>query len=464
MWSRQDSRITEIYELLESGLEAKALARLKALEADAQSYSLELNLRLASLCTLFAERGLKSAQHYLSAVKTSRPLFIALSAETRALQSQVRQSQNQAESSLKLLKRVIESNDALTCYHGARALMLLGESRRAQKVLETFSPNKLPVCFQWRYWSLVGELLAQRSQFKKAIQAFDTSLNLAPDPNKPLERFSIAELWLHMSRPDEALRVLGDEVPTLDDLAELVRGFYLFGVAKRQLGQLHEALSFLQRARVLAQDVGELPFELLQELARLHAALGQVDEALATYGSALDSVPAANRSALEHEYARALKDFGHFNDAETALRNVLAEARYSHRAAASAELAEVSYFLGKFSRVKPLAEYAIRGGVVGPACLSLGRVALEYFHLEEAEAWLEQAASASATGEPLWLSAQLLLTETFAHKVDTQPERLKNYAERALSYLPAQDPWIATLESYVARADKILAGQSRIVN
>lgn len=464
MWSRQDSRLTEVYNLLESGLEAEALARLQKLAADAAGYSLELNLRLASLSTLFAERGLKSAQHYLSAVKTSRPLFIALSAETKALQSQVGQSQNQAGSSLKLLKRALESNDVLTRYHGARALSLSGDNRRAQEVLETLHPSRLPICFRWRYWSLLGELLAQRSQFKKAIQAFEQSLNLAPETNKPLERFSMAELWLHLSRPDEALKVLGDEVPTLDDLAELVRGFYLFGVAKRQLGQLHEALGFLQRAKALAQEVGELPFELLQEVARLHAALGQVEEALATYKSALDSVPAVNRSALEHEYARALKDFGHFNDAETALRSVLSEARYPHRAAASAELAEVSYFLGKFNRVKPLAEYAIRGGVVGPACLSLGRVALEYFHLEEAEAWLEQAASASAKGEPLWLSAQLLLAETFAHKADTQPERLKDYAERALGYLPAQDPWIATLESYIARADKILAGQSRIVN
>ena len=463
MWSRQDSRLTKLYALLESGREAQALAVLEQLAPNAEQYLPDLNLRLASLCTLFEDKGVKLAKTYLKQVRSGtdafrQPLFITLNAELMASQGDLDKPLKKA------LERALNSANSLTRYHGARAQFFCKDARGAQQTLQALNPAKLPVHLQWRYWNFMGELLICRKQMMRAVKAYQKSLDIAPEPQKPLQTFSIAEVWLHVSRPDEALDILGDEVPPVLELAETVRGFYLLGVTHRQLGHLTDALAHFQRAQALAQEAGESPFELLQESARLHVALGNMDKALDTYQDALESVPARNRVHLQHEYARALKDFGRFDTAELALRDVLAEARYPRRAEASAELAEVSYFLGKFNRVKPLAEYAIKGGVVGSACLSMGRVALEYFHLDEAESWLEQAASASEKGDSLWLSAQLLLAETFAHKADEFPERLKDYAERALAYLPEQDPWISTLEGYIDRANEILAGQPRMVN
>lgn len=462
MWSRQDSRLTKLYGLLESGRDAEALAYLEELAPNVEQHLPDLNLRLASLCTLFEDKSVDLAKTYLKQVRSGtdafrQPLFITLNAELMAAQGDLSKPLKRA------LEQALNSTNPLTRYHGARAQFFCKDARGAQQTLQAVNPAKLPTHLRWRYWAFMGELLVCRKQMMRAVKAYQKSLGSAPEPQKSLQRFSIAEVWLHVSRPDEALSILANEAPSVLELAQSVRGFYLLGVAHRQLGHLTDALAHLQRAQTLAQEVGESPFELLQELARLYVALGNTDKALDTYQDALERVPALNRVHLQHEYARALKEFGRFDTAELALRDVLAEARYPKRAQASAELAEVSYFLGKFNRVKPLAEYAIKGGVIGPACLSLGRVALEYFHLDEAESWLEQAASASEKGDSLWLSAQLLLAETFAHKAD-DPERLKDYAERALAYLPEQDPWKATLEGYVERANEILADQPRIVN
>lgn len=463
MWSRQPFLDT-LCDLLAAGRQAEVLKRLEEGVLDAASSSSELNLQLASLCTLYAERGLEPARLYLSQVQSAdaralqRPLFIALNAELAALRGLLASPLKDA------LDVAAQANDNLTLYHAAHALLLAGDVKRSRDAALQISLERLPKHLQWRSWSLRAELAERMGEGTNALKAYRLALKHAPETDKPLIRFALAESWLQLNRPDEALAVLGDDVPSTLEPAERVRGHYLIGVAQRQSGDAARALPQLRLAEALAAELGEHPPELLQELARSQAASGQLDAALASYRTALAHTEDARRPYLQHEFTRLLRDLGQLDEAETVLRDLLSQARYPHRAEASAELAEVSYFLGKFARVKPLAEYAIKGGVVGPACLALGRVALEYFHLEEAEAWLEQASGASSQGEPLWLSAQLLLAETFAHKLDAQPERLKQYAERALVHLSPQDPWTVTLERYIEQADEVLASQKKIVN
>ena len=159
-----------------------------------------------------------------------------------------------------------------------------------------------------------------------------------------------------------------------------------------------------------------------------------------------------------------LREAEQFEEAARALKRVVRQARYTNRAQAFADLAEVTYLLGNFDQVKPLAQFALKGGVVAPACLSLGRVALEYFRLDEAESWFEQAISASTEGEMDWLSAELLLIETFAQRIADAPEKLISHAERALKYLHPQDDWVATLNEHVSSAKEQLEAKPRLLN
>ena len=446
---------------VQHGRHDEALRSIQSLSADAAAYSADINLQLASLATLYRAKGLEPALRCVAAAERARAeggvLYQALKGQLDALNGKP------GSAVRKQVKTALASAEPLAVFHAASALVIAGDVRRVARTLAQLDPNALPAHLEWRFWSLRGEMAVQQRRFEEAVSHFEAATRGAPETDRTPLQFALAECWLHLSRPDEALTALGDSLPPLEELDQQVRGHYLLGVTQRQLANYDSAFKHLQRAASMAESHG-VPFELLQELARYYAETGEPENAVSYYDRAVKTAPAPHKPYIRHEYGRVLKDYDYFSEAQTILKQVLAQTRYPQRPEVSAELAEINYYLGKFNRVEPLAQFALRGGVTASACLSLGRVALEYFRLDESESWLEQCVSASTPGDRSWLTAQLLLVETFAHQLDTCPEKLKYHAEQALKYLHPNDDWVVTLNGYLASADKALKGQARVVN
>ena len=428
---------------------ALAILQLEQPKTDQQA------LALASIFALYGEEGVEGGLHCLNGCDKESDLFFALKAEFLAIEDSSKPPVKD------MLAKAKKTKDALSLFHFARAQYLLKAFRPAQRLMKKLNQEDLPPHLAWRYWSLKGEISAQLGKAQDAAAAFEKALDLAHDRDKPSERLSLAECWLRMGYPERCLNEI-DKGEAYAKQGHIVRDAYLRGVAQRQLSNYKLAFEHLQKAYTLAE--ANLPFELFLELARLFADTEQFQKAFENYECALNSSPDGYENYVLHEYARVLREAEQFEEAARALKRVVRQARYTNRAQAFADLAEVTYLLGNFDQVKPLAQFALKGGVVAPACLSLGRVALEYFRLDEAESWFEQAISASTEGEMDWLSAELLLIETFAQRIADAPEKLISHAERALKYLHPQDDWVATLNEHVSSAKEQLEAKPRLLN
>jgi tetratricopeptide (TPR) repeat protein len=434
----------------------------RLVEKNKENKLASFHVQLAALFALYGENGLEAGRACLDTAARHEaenlPLYQAVTLEFAAVEG------GSAQTIRKGISSILTAGDPLAKFHAARALYLIGSYRRAASVLRELAPSTLPHYLQWRRWSLLGESYAQQAKFEEAIEAYHHAIKYSARQDKHLETLSLAECYLRTGRPDLALAALDEQAAEpIDDLLQTVRRHYLRGVAQRQIGNHALAFVSMHKAYTLAAEHGSLPFELLLELARLFAETDQLERALSNYECALNVVPAEQVVSVMHEYAHVLADAERYEEAAAALKMVASDARYHRRAEAFADLAEVSYMLGQFDKVGPLAKFALKGGIITPACLCLGRVALEYFHLDEAEAWFEQAISASTEGDSEWLTAQLLLAETFSQKADA-PSRLIHHAELALKYLHPNDDWTATLRSYLETARTQLSGKAREVN
>src|SRR5690606_36066185 len=145
--------------------------------------------------------------------------------------------------------------------------------------------------------------------------------------------------------------------------------------------------------------------------AQALSALRRYPEALAAYQWALAKAPAEHRAYTQHEAAYAMIECDRLLQADEMLTAVVSDPSYPHRADALADLADVRLRSGEFESAQVVAEQALELGATAPACLTMGNIAYEYYRLEEAASWFEQAISASQAGDPYWVSAQQLLAD-----------------------------------------------------
>jgi tetratricopeptide (TPR) repeat protein len=423
-----------------------------------------LKLHLTAVYALYRERGLDGALLCLSEavqaspIITKTPLYQALAWELAACQGETLSRVRQGVAS------ALHSAQPLAQFHAASALVLAGGFRRATRVLQMLTG--LPEHLEWRRWSLLAEAHAKHGDWEKARDFYTKSVHLCKGSDIQGELLSLAEALLRLHMPQEALSILktlqlGDELLS-DDLR--VRKLYLQGLTSVMLGQPKTGLEFFLSSYTLATQNNRVLFDLLFQLARAFAACEQYHQAARTYEQALEKATSELRPFVLHSYGVTLAEIHQFSQAKGILETVVADTYYPHRDAARADLAEVYIQLHDFVKAHALATQALSGSESAAACLCLGKIALEYFHTEEAVSWFERAISDAHEGDDVWIAAHVLLADTLAQDQFSTPQRIHDHAQKALRYLPTYDDWATILKSYVAKAEQHFGGSARLLN
>jgi tetratricopeptide (TPR) repeat protein len=423
-----------------------------------------LKLHLAAVYALYRERGLDGALLCLSeAVQvsptiTQSPLYQALAWELAACQGETLSRVRQGVTS------VLHSGQSLAQFHAASALIIAGGFRRAARVLQMLSG--LPEHLEWRRWSLLAEAHGKHGDWEKARDFYAKSVHLCRGGDIQGELLSLTEALLRLHKPQEALNLLKTLQLTDDLLSDdlRVRKNYLQGLTSVMLGQTKTALEFFLNSYTLAAQSNQVSFDLLFQLARAFAACEQFHQAARTYEQALAKATPDLRPFVLHSYGVTLAEIHQFAQARGILESVVAEAHYPHRDAAQADLAEIYIQLHDLVKAHALATQALSGSESAAACLCLGKVALEYFHTEEAVSWFERAIADAHEGDDVWIAAHVLLADTLAQNQFSTPQRIHDYAQKALRYLPNYDDWVTILRGYVVRAEQQFGGSVRLLN
>lgn len=354
--------------------------------------------------------------------------------------------------------------DPFALYHAASALFAIRAYRRTVRLLKKIEPLSLPDYLRWRYWSLLGKSCSASDRLDEAADAFRCSVALSVGEEKHRERLNLAGTLLELHRPERALSLLQTtDVSTLEPGEQLLR-IYFEGRAQLLLGNPNLALEHLQRASALEDDAGQPSYTYKLALAQCYGALGRFPQAISSYLQAADLAPKKQRTWTLHEYALLLIEADRLESARDLLHETLRAEGYAYRAEVYADLAEVEYKLANLGDAAEHAQRALDLGAVGSACLTLGSIAYEYYHLDEAVGWFEQAVASCREGETDWLHAQQMLADIFVQQGFVRPERIVFHAELALRYLHESDEWALILRNYVLQARTLLGGHSRRFN
>jgi tetratricopeptide (TPR) repeat protein len=374
------------------------------------------------------------------------------------------------------VRQVPSGTDAIAGYHAASALLAAGAPKSAAKRLTQLDDEVLPAYLVWRRSSLLGQCREALGDWSGAAQAFARAVELAPEAECEPERLSLAGALLELGEADEALRELArvDESALRSDERVMLR--YLSGRAQLEHGNPNLALGLLREAAALAAgdpgtDGGAAPgtdpiqtFQTALALAQTYVALNRFDDASRWFAQALGAAPAEDRPYVQHEAAYALIESEQLAAAEEMLAEVVSDPTYPHRADALADLADTRLKMGEFDAAEVLAQQALDMGATAAACLCLGNVAYEYFRLDDAIRWFEQAVSASQPGDPVWVGAQQLLADACAWRGDRMAERVLTHARLALEHTDPSSEWYLPLRRHVAAAQRALGGNDRLLN
>lgn len=421
------------------------------------------HLHLAAADALYGNEGVDSGLRALRRAAEAdptlvrNPLYRALHWEFRALHgapvAEVRRGTG----------GILAEGDPVASYHAASALWLAGSARQARRVLEATRADDLPTYLRWRRASLLGHVLDDAGEFEAAALAFAEALSTATEPERETVRVHLAGALLELGRMPELLILLadlGEEDVSPEDFGWARQ---LQGRAELELGNPGRALELLAEAERRSTDP-VARFGAVHAAAQALMVQGRHAEAADRLGEVLADAPGPERAFALHERAIALLEADRAEEAEEGLEELLLDPDYPHHGDATADLAEVRLRRGDLAAAKETAVRALELGAVGPACLALGTIAFEYFDLDEAVGWLEQAVSATAAGDPAWLAAQQLLADVFAQKGSAAAERLLIHARLALAHTEAGSEWTRPLQDHVRQARRWLGGYDRLLN
>jgi len=425
----------------------------------------QLMLQLAAVYALYGSDGLSDGLiclHEAAGIKpsiTHTPLYRALHWEFAAYRGDAPDDVRAGAIA------AAEAGNPLASYHAASALVAISDWGEAGQVLLRLEPQALPEYLVWRRWSLLAQSYERTGAWREAAEAYEQAASLSSSSDRQGELLNLAASWLEAGEPQEALSALAnvDDQLLVDDVDRAVR-CYLEGRTQLALDNPNLALELFLEAARFEEQSQEQSYGLALALAQTYAILGDYEAAFAMYPRALALAASEQRAFAAHEYAFALLEADRPLEAREALHEAAQDARYSHRADLFADLAGLEYRLGNFAEAEEHARRALALGAEAPACLTLGQIALEYYRLEEAIAWLEQAVGASREGEADWLQAQQLLCDCYVQEGYQRPEAVLRHAEAALAYLPPGDEWALTIEQYRQTALTQLGGQKRIFN
>jgi tetratricopeptide (TPR) repeat protein len=351
----------------------------------------------------------------------------------------------------------------IAAYHVAAALLTVGSAKSALRRLEALDPASLPTYLAWRHASLVGQANEELEEWAVAAEAYASAAAAAPAPEREPERLAYASCLLELGRAGEVLAVLEDvDQDALDD-ADRATMRYVEGRAHLDAGNPNHALALFLEARALDDDAAP-GFSLAYATGQALVALQRYDAAVAALSEAIEAAPADHRAFAQHEAAIALLESERFDEAEALLEAVVSDPQYPHRGEALADLADVRLRVGDFDVAQAHAEQALELGATAPACLVLGGLAFEYFHLDDAVRWYEQALAASQTGDPSWVAAHQMLADVHAQRGEHAAERVLVHAAAALEHTEAGSEWRIPLERHVAWARALLGGHDRVLN
>ena len=421
------------------------------------------HLHLAAADALYGHDGVDSGLRALRSAAEAdpalvrHPLYRALHWEFRALHgapvAEVRRG----------TRGIADEDDPVAAYHAASALWSAGSVRQARRALDALAPDDLPTYLRWRRASLLGHVLTEAGEHEAAALAFAQAYSAATEPERETVRIHLAAALLELGRMPELLILLAD----LDDDAvtpeDLGWARQLQGRAELELGNPGRALTLLAEAERRSEDPVQR-FGVVHASAQALMAQGRYGEAAARLEAVLAHAPGPERPFALHELAVALLEDEASEEAEACLEELLLDPDYPNHGDATADLAEVRLRRGDLSAARETALRALELGAVGPACLALGTIAFEYFDLDEAVGWLEQAASATAPGDPTWLAAQQLLADVFVQQGPTAAERLLTHARLALAHSDSGSEWSRPLQAYVRQARRWMGGYDRLLN
>ena len=344
-------------------------------------------------------------------------------------------------------------------FHAAATMLYVGDAKGALRRLQPLVD--VPDHLRWRRWSLIGQAHEEGGDLSAAAAAYEAAIEAAPAVDRATERLALASCLLDLDRPKEVLAIADAiDVDALEpyDAAELRT---LTGRAHLDLDNPNQALALLAAARALDPEPN---FTTIFALAQAQAALRRYDAAQETLAEALALAPAQHRSYVLHELAWVLQERDEPDRAAEVLADVVADESYPSRAIALSELADVHLRTGDVDRARMTAEQALEAGAVAPACLVLGALALEYYHLDEAVRHYEQALAASTPGDPNWLAAHQFLADVHAQRGPSAADRALRHALVALEHTDATSEWRLPLEAHVAWARNVLSGHDRLLN
>ncbi len=447
------------YDLALSMLETAA--RKAARQGQGQAW-----LQLAALYALYGEDGIENGMPALrSAVSAdaslaTHPLYRALFWEFAAYRG------GSVGDVKRGLKDVDESNP-LAAYHAASALFAVDAPKSAGRRLTEVREAQLPVYLRWRRWSLLGQCQEAMGEWEAAAEAFTCAVEAAPPAEREPERLSLAGALVELGRTEEAVTCLGAVDETRLRPEEMAVHRYLLGRAHLELGNPNRALELLTEARAAGQEAeghGDPSYSVTFATGQALSSLGRNREALAEFGRALELAPAEHRAYTQHEAAYAMIECDELEGAEALLSEVVSDPSYPHRGEALADLADVRLRSGDFGGAQLAAEQALELGASAAACLTLGNIAYEYYRLEDASSWFEQAVGSSQAGDPYWVSAHQMLADVYAQMGDQYASRVLTHAKAALDHTEPSSEWYLPLTQYLAQARQSLGGHDRLLN
>lgn len=435
-------------------------------------------LQLAALYALYGEDGLENGQPALRNAVTSdpnlasHPLYRALYWEFAAYRGARVGDVKRGLRTTKAADGQVQPSSAATdpqllavaAYHAAAALFAVDAARSAAARLAEIGEGRLPAYLEWRRWSLLGQCAELMGEWEEAADSFAHAVELAPELEAGAERLSLAGALVELLRTEEALQ----QLELVDDAGlgrdERAVHRYLLGRCHLELDNPNRALELLEEAAKLDDHEAGPSYSVSFATAQALAALARSDEAAAAYQRALQLAPAEHRAFTQHEAAFAMIESDRLDQAEHLLSEVVTDPSYSYRGEALADLADVYLRRGDLDGAANLAQQALELGATAPACITLGSVAFEYFRLDEAASWYEQAASASKVGDPFWVAAQQMLADVYAQMGADYAPRLLQHARAALDYTEAGSEWFLPLKQYVDEASLLLGGFERVLN